>query len=239
MVLIEFLVVLATIGVASLSNTTQSPPHNVRAVGKREIVNLDIFGGVSSVLVIGKSAYNLITSIESKKTDKPFQCINNARIQIEASLPATVKMCTKDWSSEWQESILNINKYKKGFQYKYDVLKVNRSPLQFISFEYLGSVCIHFLAFSCGPSTVKGFKTKGVNFIIGSRVLEKWYTWNTDKNLHGIRRCGEGNRGIRLDKSVEVSFTVKSEAFYCKEDDQFCIANNVFFNNGFTNCYKT
>ena len=84
-----------------------------------------------------------------------------------------------------------------------------------------------------------GVRSKGTNFIIGSDILEKWYTWNTDKNLRGIRRCGEDNKGVRLDSDVEVSFTVKREAFYCGEEDQFCIANNAFFDKGFVNCYNS
>ncbi|XP_047127853.1 uncharacterized protein LOC124808692 [Hydra vulgaris] len=232
MILFHSLMMLAAVGVVISSNTT----HIRRALAKKEAENLNTLIDVPSTLLVGKSAYKVLELIGAKISVKPFQCITSAIIQIETSSPASVKMCTRSWSAEWHKNSLQGGKSKSGFQYKYDILQINNNPLKWVSFEYLGNVCINYLAFSCGPSTVEGIDKKGVNFIIGSNVLEKWYTWNTNKNLHGIRRCGNENKGVRLDAGVEVSFTIKSEAFYCKESDQLCIANNAFFDNGFTNC---
>ncbi|XP_065654406.1 uncharacterized protein LOC124814996 isoform X2 [Hydra vulgaris] len=211
--------------------------HSLRLQKKRE-VSLDTLDLIPSTLLIGISAYNFIESIGSKVSDSSFQCISNARFQSTSS-QSTVKMCTRSYTTEWHKNNLDIPRYKSGFQYKDDSLQINGNPMKWAWFEYYGSVCINFLAFSCGPSTVEGVHSRGTNFIVGSDVLEKWYTWNKDKNLYGIRRCGDGNKGVRLDDDVKVSFTVKREAFSCGDNDQACIAQNVFFDNGFINCYNS
>ena len=146
-------------------------------------------------------------------------------------------MCTRSYNGEWHiNNLLISDEYSRtsGFYYAEDSLQISNNPLKWIWFEYLGDICVKYLAVSCGPLTVDDVPSKGTNFVIGADVLEQWYL---NQGLRGVRRCGIDNDGVRLDGDVEVSFIIHRNAFRCGEDDKRCIANNVAFDNSFINCH--
>ena len=130
MLLSELLLVLAMIGMVALQNSTIGTIPTNRKLEKRE-VDWDRLGGIPSTLLIGKKAYNLIESIGAKKSDNPFQCITSARFQAGRSSPSTVKMCTRSFTSEWHRNTLYVERFKSGFQYRDDSLKVSLNFLNY------------------------------------------------------------------------------------------------------------